>query len=253
MPDITYRSTEQKRFISSDPISRATSGDKLNETSELPASKSFDDGRRNTFTGQGKESPIPPHGNKLLNKKIDYVLVYSEPEKEKENDEEEMEKAEMREKYEENLRKQGLMVEHVASDEQENVVFVLIHAPWDVLTKCAEEMMIRVPVREHKAETHIQSSSKNRWLKKAKNVLNIFQLQEDPAMKTERQVTAFFSRAKSSCFLIEDEETFFSDIDRSRMTHRLLLSTKYSSENGRLRDLSAALQRGLHGRVSLAR
>ena len=114
--------------------------------------------------------------------------------------------------------------------QQENVVFVLIHAPWDVLTKCAEEMMIRVPVREHKAETHIQSSSKNRWLKKAKNVLNIFQLQEDPAMKTERQVTAFFSRAKSSCFLIEDEETFFSDIDRSRMTHRFLLSTKYSSE-----------------------
>lgn len=46
------------------------------------------------------------------------MLVYSEPEKEKENDEEEKEKADMREKYEENLRKQGLMVEHVASDEQ---------------------------------------------------------------------------------------------------------------------------------------
>lgn len=53
-----------------------------------------------------------------LLQKIDYVLVYSEPELGKENDEEEKEKAEMREKYEENLRKQGLMVEHVTSDEQ---------------------------------------------------------------------------------------------------------------------------------------
>jgi len=43
------------------------------------------------------------------------VLVYSEPELGKENDEEEKEKAETREKYEENLKKQGLRVEHVNS------------------------------------------------------------------------------------------------------------------------------------------
>lgn len=53
-----------------------------------------------------------------LLQKIDYVLVYSEPELGKENDQEEKEKAEIREKYEENLRKQGLMIEHVTSDEQ---------------------------------------------------------------------------------------------------------------------------------------
>ena len=45
--------------------------------------------------------------------KVDYVLVYSEPEPDKENDEEEKTNAETREKYEENLRKQGLLVEHV--------------------------------------------------------------------------------------------------------------------------------------------
>lgn len=109
-------------------------------------------------------------------------------------------------------------------------MFVLIHAPWDVLAKCAEEMMIRVPVSAEHQGTRFKSSSKKRWLKKAKNVLNIFQVQDDSDRKTERPVTAFFSRAKSDCFLIEDRETFFSDIDRSRMTHRLLLSTKYSSE-----------------------
>jgi len=53
-----------------------------------------------------------------LLQKIDYVLVYSEPESGKENDDEEKEKAELREKYEENLKKQGLMLEHATSDDQ---------------------------------------------------------------------------------------------------------------------------------------
>ena len=63
-----------------------------------------------------------------MQQKIDYVLVYSEPEEGKENDEEEKEKADMREKYEENLRKQGLLVEHVSSQEQvcESDNFVLV-------------------------------------------------------------------------------------------------------------------------------
>ena len=51
----------------------------------------------------------------LFLQKVDYVLVYSEAEPGKENDEEEKTNAETREKYEENLRKQGLLVEHVNS------------------------------------------------------------------------------------------------------------------------------------------
>ena len=114
---------------------------------------------------------------------------------------------------------------------QENVVFVLIHAPWEVLAKCAEEMMIRAPVREKDTLTTSDTHPRKRkWLQKAKNVLNIFQLQEKFALRKERRVTAFFSRAKSECFQIDDTKTFFSDIDRGRMTHRLLISTKYSSE-----------------------
>ena len=127
---------------------------------------------------------------------------------------------------------------------QENLVFVLIHAPWEVLTKCAEEMMIRGPVRE-KDFTPTHSPRKSRWLQKAKNVLNIFQLQDESALKKERQVTAFYSRAKSACFLIEDQETFFSDIDRSRMTHRLLISTKYSSEDDEF-GISRLLYKGVY-------
>jgi len=67
---------------------------------------------------RSKESTRSVNANEISTKKIDYVLVYSEPESGKENDEEEKEKAEIREKYEENLKKQGLMVEHVTSDEQ---------------------------------------------------------------------------------------------------------------------------------------
>lgn len=47
------------------------------------------------------------------------MLAYLEPERGKENDEDEMEKAEIRFKFEENLRKQGLLLEHVNSTGKE--------------------------------------------------------------------------------------------------------------------------------------
>lgn len=50
---------------------------------------------------------------------MDYVLVYSEAETGKENEEEEKQKAEARGKFEENLRKQGLIVEHVNSTDEQ--------------------------------------------------------------------------------------------------------------------------------------
>ena len=55
----------------------------------------------------------------LILQKIDYVLVYSEAETGKENEEEEKQKAEARGKFEENLRKQGLIVEHVNSTDEQ--------------------------------------------------------------------------------------------------------------------------------------
>lgn len=54
-----------------------------------------------------------------LLQKIDYLLVYSEAETGKENEEEEKQKAEARGKFEENLRKQGLIVKHVNSTDEQ--------------------------------------------------------------------------------------------------------------------------------------
>lgn len=182
----------------------------------------------------------------LLNKNIDFVLAYFEAEQGKENDEEEKEKAEMREKFEENLVKQGLLLERVNSTgKEDNLVFVLIHTPWDVLAKCAEEMMIRAPVRN--IDTPPLHMGNNKWLQKAKDALNIFQLQDKSAMKSsDRKVTAFFSRAKADCFLIDDKETFFSAIDRSRMTHRLIMSTTYSSKEVDEFGISRLLYKGVY-------
>ena len=55
----------------------------------------------------------------LYTQNIDFVLAYFEAEQGKENDEKEKEKAEMREKFEENLVKQGLLLERVNSTGKE--------------------------------------------------------------------------------------------------------------------------------------
>lgn len=71
--------------------------------------------------------------------KVDYVLVYSEAEPGKENDEEEKTNAETREKYEENLRKQGLLVEHVNSTGNQVcpalISIFMLFGVWFVLAK----------------------------------------------------------------------------------------------------------------------
>ena len=95
--------------------------------------------------------------------------------------------------------------------------------------------MIRVPLRVTNKPVN-QKSCRKSWLHQAKYILNIFQLQDQSAETAaprgldNRQVTAFFSRAKSERFQIDDKDSFFSDNDRSRMVHRILRSTKYSSE-----------------------
>ena len=128
---------------------------------------------------------------------------------------------------------------------QDSLVFVLIHAPWDALAKCAEEMMLRVPVRDtDKPSVHKPNKT---WLQRARSALNIFQLQDKSAMTSkDRKVTAFFSRAKVDCFLVEDKETFFTAIDRSRMIHRMLMSTTYSSKEIDEFGISRLLYKGVY-------
>ncbi|XP_062837046.1 anoctamin-4 isoform X2 [Anolis carolinensis] len=69
--------------------------------------------------------------------RIDYILVYrkSNPQTEK------------REVFERNIRAEGLQMEKESSLSNSDIIFVKLHAPWEVLGKHAELMNVRMPFR----------------------------------------------------------------------------------------------------------
>ncbi|KAM7328039.1 hypothetical protein ACRRTK_012131 [Alexandromys fortis] len=69
--------------------------------------------------------------------RIDYILVYrkSSPQTEK------------REVFERNIRAEGLQMEKESSLVNSDVIFVKLHAPWEVLGRYAEQMNVRMPFR----------------------------------------------------------------------------------------------------------
>nr|XP_058937920.1 anoctamin-4 isoform X5 [Kogia breviceps] len=67
--------------------------------------------------------------------RIDYILVYrkSNPQMEK------------REIFERNIRAEGLQMEKESSLVNSDIIFVKLHAPWEVLGRYAEQMNVRMP------------------------------------------------------------------------------------------------------------
>lgn len=75
-------------------------------------------------------------------KRIDFVLAYSIADGLRQEDR----NSEARRTFEENLKNEGLILEH-EMQEGRKVNFVKIHVPWEVLTRYAEIMKFKMPMK----------------------------------------------------------------------------------------------------------
>ncbi|XP_023237671.1 anoctamin-4-like isoform X2 [Centruroides sculpturatus] len=71
-------------------------------------------------------------------RRIDFVLVYDKNSPMRE----------ARETFEENLKYEGLELEYAKNEEAE-LEFVKIHAPWEVLSRYGEIMQFKMPIKEN--------------------------------------------------------------------------------------------------------
>ncbi|XP_015254562.1 PREDICTED: anoctamin-4 [Cyprinodon variegatus] len=76
---------------------------------------------------------------------IDYILVYRKSSSQ----------SEKREIFERNIRAEGLRLEKEACLTNSDVIFLKLHAPWDVLCRYAELMNIRMPFRSTSIKKYI--------------------------------------------------------------------------------------------------
>ncbi|KAI1726715.1 calcium-activated chloride channel domain-containing protein [Ditylenchus destructor] len=129
--------------------------------------------------------------------------------------------------FETNLQLLGLEVEY-ASGLHTNTHFVLIHAPFQVLLKQAEVMNIKMPVHQNdiRKHTNLMDGAVNMFLRRFKF------LDFDEKVKKRIDPPDYFTQPfveqHLNCFInYEDEKSFFSYCDRSRMVYDLLIRTRY--------------------------
>ncbi|KAM9313105.1 anoctamin-4 [Gastrophryne carolinensis] len=163
--------------------------------------------------------------------RIDYILVYrkSSPQSEK------------REVFERNIRAEGLQIEKELSITNGDIMFVKLHAPWEVLGRYAELMNVRMPFRRKIYYLHRRYKFMSRmekqlsrfrgWLPKKPMRLD---KETIPDLEENDCYTAPFSQQRIHHFIINNKDTFFNNATRSRIVHHILQRVKYEEGKNKI-------------------
>ncbi|XP_060085778.1 anoctamin-1-like isoform X2 [Ylistrum balloti] len=199
-------------------------------------------------------------GRKLFFKdgrrRIDYILAYVVDEDGKAEEVEEARLA--REVFERNLVSEGLLLEY---DQREGEAkYVKVHIPWEVLTRYAEILKVKVPVKKSLVLTNIQKKyakleevyhkgeesafdqflnpmkamSARLWATltgMVKKLFAPFELDKEVMPPIPRRFTLPYSRTKEYLYdFPEDRESLFSVVDRSRIVNFILRRKAFSDD-----------------------
>lgn len=107
--------------------------------------------------------------------------------------------------------------------------FIKIHAPWETLVRTAEEMLLKMPIKDSDidikswAEKHLSEE-----LVESINDHDPFKVRDSHIPPPRRQFVAAFRKDHLDQFLgHHDKTTFFNPTDRSRMVERLCLQASF--------------------------
>ncbi|NXK52587.1 ANO2 protein, partial [Chauna torquata] len=142
----------------------------------------------------------------------------------------EEEKRLQREEYERNLMAAGLEIEKDAENKSQGLSFVRIHAPWQVLSREAELLKIKMPTKkmyEIKEEGGILKKLNKIWCK----LTEPLQPQVPQENTTMKSLSYPFSREKIYLYNIRDKDTFFDNATRSRIVREILKRTSTKARN----------------------
>ncbi|XP_066040726.1 anoctamin-2 [Chamaea fasciata] len=136
-----------------------------------------------------------------------------------------------REEYERNLLEAGLEIEKDPENKSQGLSFVRIHAPWQVLSREAELLKIKMPTKkmyEITEEKGILKTLNEIWCKFTEPLQPQVPQQENTKMKT---LSYPFSREKIYLYNIKDKDTFFDNATRSRIVREILKRTSTKARN----------------------
>uniref|UniRef100_A0A670JFF3 Anoctamin n=1 Tax=Podarcis muralis TaxID=64176 RepID=A0A670JFF3_PODMU len=171
-------------------------------------------------------------------RRIDFVLAYEDESKKQHK--RSFQKKQMRKRlaYESNLINCGLQLEATSSVGDEKLIFVKVHAPWELLCSFAEIMHIKLPLQPNDLKTR---DSPFKWISR------FFSVDENIIKPEQEFFTAPFEIDRLSDFYIQDKETFFNPATRSRIVHFILCRGEYAiRDNVRKFGINKLLDSGIY-------
>ncbi|XP_034248774.1 anoctamin-1-like isoform X2 [Thrips palmi] len=158
---------------------------------------------------------------------IDFVLVW-DSHNESANEESSVRKRRI---FEDNLLKEGLLLEHEEA-QSNGLVFVKIHAPFKLLRTYAEILKLRMPMKDIPALTEVHAKT-NSLLENFNSlfhrIMSRFYVDEKIFPPKGHRYTAVYSRDKEYLFDI-NATSFFTPAIRSRIIHFILDRKSFSSK-----------------------
>ncbi|XP_013110531.1 anoctamin-5 isoform X2 [Stomoxys calcitrans] len=171
---------------------------------------------------------------------IDFVLAYKiNPQQ---NVEEMHEKK--RQKFESNLMSVGLEIEKVCK-EREQIYFVKIHAPLDVLRRYAGILRLRMPMKEIPGLSAVNNSTIRMWYKLKRVIrffMNYIYVDERYFPRRTQPFTAIYSCDKEYLFDIQ-QDNFFTPAIRSRIVQFILDRQRFGSSEGNEVEITFGIDR----------
>ncbi|XP_033629519.1 anoctamin-4-like isoform X7 [Asterias rubens] len=155
-------------------------------------------------------------------RRIDYVLAYRIGEGEKD-----ARREQKRTEFEKSLKEEGIEIEKEdpQSSGDGKTVFVKLHATWNVLSRQAETLRVKMPIKLNDMEEPLSV------LNCIKKIPTPFDLSEEYVKPEPNYFTAAFIRDREDEFVMEDRSTFFSMSQRNRMVHEILEKCRYDPGN----------------------
>lgn len=155
-------------------------------------------------------------------RRIDFVLVYEDESKRETNKKGINEKQrKKRRAYESNLICDGLELEATRSVMDDKLVFVKVHAPWEVLCTYAEIMHIKLPLKPNDLKSRDSAFGNFNWFTR------FLQVKESIIKPEQEFFTAPFEKSRMNDFYIHDRDSFFNPATRSRIVYFILSRVQY--------------------------
>lgn len=185
-------------------------------------------------------------------RRIDYVLVYPNEDKEQQNEESSHDDhhgdiQKRRNFFQQNLLKEGceLEIERI-TNVKDDLTFVKIHTPYNLLCRHAEQLKIKMPLWVHDDAGELLNADKKQTFGQKIKDFFCCKDQKSEIFDPDTIIVWPFEKRHMNQYAIIDQDSFFLDRQRIEITYEILQRTPNDPADPKKRGVESLLEHGVY-------